>query len=78
MRILTLILSLVCVSALGKPEQLKPGELSEEQIKTTRLAAEKGDAEAQYKLGEHYYCKVQNASNSIYIDTKGNSTGCTT
>ncbi len=45
MRILFIILSLVCVSAFG----VTPSEFNE-----IRSLAEKGDPEAQYKLGEFY------------------------
>ena len=47
MRIFTLILSLVCLSAFA--------EITPEQFKKTKELAEKGDAGAQFDLGECYY-----------------------
>ena len=52
MRILTFILSLVCLSAFAE-EDIRP-KMAEYDFKVTTSLAQQGDAEAQFKLGNMY------------------------
>ena len=54
MRILTLILSLVCLSAFAEDDVNLTVKMAESDFKITTGLAQQGDARAQYKLARMY------------------------